>query len=423
MSPWPWPLALYGAVTGLLEPLAPVLLRRRARRGKEDPARLGERLGRASTPRPPGPIVWLHAASVGEALSLLPIVERLAAERTDLGLLVTSGTRTSAELMARRLPGAAIHQYAPVDGPAAVRRFLQHWSPGVGVFAESELWPSLLHGAARQGARLALLGARISTDAAGRWGRAPRSAAALLGLFQLIWAQDARTREWIEDLGVGVGGQFDLKRLAGPLPVDEASLAEIRSTLVGRQVVVAASTHPGEEALIAAAVARLAPAPLLVVVPRHPERGAEIAGSFAGAGWRTARRSAGEPPGAGVDLYVADTLGELGLFYRLADVAVVGGSLVEGLAGHNPLEPARLGVPVISGPHVESFEDVYAELLAELAVLLARDGAELETGLRALLKEPRLARALGARGRAVSEGGGGGYARMWAELQALLPPA
>ena len=421
MTGWPLPLQLYEVATRVVEPLAPLLLRLRAGRGKEDPGRIGERLGLSAAPRPRGPLAWLHAVSVGEGLSLLPLVERLAAERPDLALLVTSGTRTSAELLARRLPPGAIHQYVPVDGPAAVRRFLEHWRPELGVFAESELWPNLLHAAKARGTGLALLGARISAGAARGWDRFPGSAAAMLELFDLVWAQDGRTRDWIEAHGVPVAGEFDLKRLAEPLPADEAALEAARAAVGRRKVVVAASTHPGEEALVAAALVRLAPAPLLIVVPRHPERGREIAGSFAEAGWRVALRSVGEPPGPDIDLYVADTLGELGLFYRLADVAVVGGSLLEGLAGHNPLEAARLGKPVISGPHVESFAEVYAELLAARAVLIAKDPAELETGLRVLIQEPALARALGARAATASAGGGEGFARMWASLERLLP--
>ena len=421
MTGWPLPLQLYEVATRVVEPLAPLLLRFRAGRGKEDPGRIGERLGLSAAPRPRGPLAWLHAVSVGEGLSLLPLVERLAAERPDLALLVTSGTRTSAELLARRLPPGAIHQYVPVDGPAAVRRFLEHWRPELGVFAESELWPNLLHAAKARGTGLALLGARISAGAARGWDRFPGSAVAMLELFDLVWAQDGRTRDWIEAHGVPVAGEFDLKRLAEPLPADEAALEAARAAVGRRKVVVAASTHPGEEALVAAALVRLAPAPLLIVVPRHPERGREIAGSFAEAGWRVALRSVGEPPGPDIDLYVADTLGELGLFYRLADVAVVGGSLLEGLAGHNPLEAARLGKPVISGPHVESFAEVYAELLAARAVLIAKDPAELETGLRVLIQEPALARALGARAATASAGGGEGFARMWASLERLLP--
>ena len=180
------PLALYGLATGLAEPLAPFILKRRAKVGREDPLRLDERLGRTRSPRPPGPLVWLHGVSVGETVSLLPLVEGLRARRPDLGLLVTSGTRASAELLGRRLPAGVRHQYVPVDTPGAVRRFLNHWRPDLGVFAESELWPNLILTARRRGTRLVLASARITEGTARTWRRAPASARRLLSAFDLI---------------------------------------------------------------------------------------------------------------------------------------------------------------------------------------------------------------------------------------------
>lgn len=415
-------LRLYEAATAAAEPLAPWLLQSRAGRGKEDPGRIGERLGRASALRPDGPLVWIHAVSVGESLSHLPLVERLRQARPDLHLLVTSGTRTSAELMARRLPAGVIHQYAPVDAPGAARRFLDHWRPALAVFIESELWPNLLKGAHDRDARLALLGARISTGSAAGWGRAPGAVEALLSLFDLIYAQDLETRAFIEEHGVHVSGQLDLKRLAEPLPVDEAELVSLKANAGNRRVLLAASTHPGEEALIADAVRGLEPRPLLVVAPRHPERGAEAAEILKARGWQAVRRSLAEPLGAEVNAYVADTLGELGTFYRFADVAVLGGAFLEGLTGHNPLEPARLGIPVIAGPHHEAFAETYADLLDHKAVLIARSEAELKTAVAGLLADPRLAAALGERGRAAVEAGREAFEPAWMRLQSLLPP-
>lgn len=414
-------LRLYQAATAIAEPLAPWLLQRRAARGKEDPVRLGERLGKSSAPRPDGQLVWIHAVSVGESLSHLPLVERLRQDRPDLRVLVTSGTRTSAELMARRLPAGVIHQYAPVDAPGAVRRFLDHWRPALAVFIESELWPNLLKDAHRRGCALALLGARISADSASGWSRAPAAAEALLSLFALIYAQDLETRAFIEEHGAHVSGQLDLKRLAEPLPVDEVELASLKAQAGGRRVLLAASTHPGEEALIANAARGQEPRPLLVVVPRHPGRGVEVAETLKALGWRAARRSVAEPLGQDVDAYVADTLGELGTFYRFADVAVLGGAFVEGLTGHNPLEPVRLATPVITGPHHEAFAETYADLLARKAVLIAPGEAQLKTAVTSLLADPRLAAALAERGRAAAEAGRDAFEPAWARLQSLLP--
>ena len=415
---WPLSLSLYGAGMALAEPLAPWLLRRRAHLGKEDAARLGERLGRASAPRPGGPLAWIHAVRVGESLSHLPLVARFQAARPDVQLLVTSGTRTSAELLARRLPQGVIHQYAPVDAPGAVRRFLDHWRPDLGVFVESELWPNLLQAAHRRGCKLALMGARVSAKSASGWARAPAAARALLGLYDLIYAQDLETRAWIEAHGAHVSGQLDLKRLAEPLPHDPAALAALKRQIGDRRVLLAASTHPGEEALVADASAGT---DLLIVVPRHPERGEAVADLLSARGLTVGRRSLGQAPDGQVQAYVADTLGELGLFYRLADAVVLGGSLVEGLTGHNPLEPARLGAAVISGPHHEAFAEVYGELLGKKAVLIAKDPAELADAIASLLADPKLARALGRRAKAAAEAGQEALDAPWARLQRLLP--
>ena len=421
MTGWPLSLRIYRAATALAEPAAPWLLGRRAGRGKEDPARIGERLGRASAARPDGGLVWIHAVSVGESLSHLPLVERFRQARPDLSLLVTSGTRTSAELLSRRLPAGVIHQYAPVDAPGAVRRFLDHWRPDLGIFVESELWPNLLKGAHERGCRLALLGARISAGSASGWTRAPQAAGALLGLFDAIYAQDQETRAFIEAQGAEVSGQLDLKRLAEPLPVDEAALSALKAQIGDRRALLAASTHPGEETLIGQALSGLEPPPLLIVAPRHPGRGAAVAAELQGLGWRVARRSLGEAPGPETQAYVADTLGELGLFYRLADVAVLGGAFVAGLAGHNPLEPARLGAPVISGWRHEAFAETYAELLDHRAVLIVRDGAELRQAAEALLADPKMAAAQGERAREVAEAGREALEPAWARLQTLTP--
>lgn len=421
MSGRPAPLVLYGLATGLAEPFAPMLLGRRARRGKEDPARLGERLGRATLARPAGALVWIHAVSVGESLSHLPVVERLRSERPDLTILVTSGTRTSAELLARRLPAGVLHQYAPIDAPAAAARFLDHWRPSLALFIESELWPNLLDAARRRGVRLVLLGARISENSARAWDRAPAAARSVLGLFDLIYAQDLETRDWVEDHGAEVAGRLDLKRLAEPLPCDEAELERLAAACNGRKAVVAASTHPGEETMIAAAIKGLEPRPLLIVVPRHPERGAEVAAELQALGWRVARRSRAETPGPEAEAYIADTLGELGLFYRLADAVVLGGAFREGLSGHNPLEPARFSRPVVTGPHHDSFAEIYADLIAEKAVLIASGGAELKSALQAMLFEPGVADALGRRAEAVASGGRLALDEAWARLQPLWP--
>lgn len=410
----PLPLALYGAATALLEPLAPAVLRGRARRGKEDPARLGERLGRAGAQRPRGSLVWLHGVSVGETTSLLPLVAALQARRPDLTLLVTSGTVTAAELLRKRLPPGVIHQYAPVDAPGAVRRFLDHWNPSLAMFVESELWPNLILAAQARGVRLALLSARMTEASAARWARWPRSAKALIGAFELILPQDSATGERVRRLGGTPGPMLNLKLIGQPLPADDAELGRMRAAIAGRKVVLAASTHPGEEALIAQAVRRAAPEALLVIAPRHPERGADLADAL-----HAGRRSAGDPVDGPV--YVADTLGELGLFFRLADVVVMGGSFRPGVGGHNPLEPARFGRPILTGPDTSNAADAYGGLFADAAAIEAADGEALARHVCGLLDHPAIARRMGEAALAYAQRQGATLGEAVAGLEPLLP--
>lgn len=360
----PASLKFYRAIAPAAFLVAPAVLRARARRGKEDSHRLGERQGISSLPRPEGPLVWLHAASVGESLSLLPLIEALTEARPDAAVLVTSGTRTSAELLGRRLPSAAIHQYAPVDAPRAVSRFLDHWRPRLGVFVESELWPNLILAAKARGARLALVSARFSDASVRGWRLAPGLFRATLGAFDRVLARDEAAAASIRALGARVDGCVDMKFGAHPLPVDEAVLSNLRTSLNGRAVILAASTHRGEDGPLIEWFASMRAAcdarALLVIVPRHPERGGEIA-SLAGAATLSARLASNHADSARGDVFIADTLGDLGLWYRLSRLAFIGGSLVAGVGGHNPLEAARLGCPFVAGPHLGNWP-VYAEL-------------------------------------------------------------
>jgi 3-deoxy-D-manno-octulosonic-acid transferase len=417
------PLALYAAATAAVEPVAPFLLRRRAARGREAPGRLDERLGRAGLARPDGPLVWLHGVSVGESLSLLPLIEALRTGRPDLALLVTSGTVTSADLLARRLAPGVLHQFAPVDTPGAVRRFLAHWRPQAGLFVESELWPNLILAAARRGVKLALLSARMTEDSARRWAWAPGSAAALLGAFDLVLPQDPETETRLRRLGAATGSQLNLKLTGQAPPADEAEVGRLRAAMGGRRTLLAVSTHPGEEALIARALvaAGIRPQPLLIVAPRHPDRGPTVAAELTGLGFAVARRAAGQPLGPDITAYVADTLGELGLLLRCACVVVMGGGFAEGIGGHNLLEPARLGLPVITGPHNFNAAAVHAEMLDEVAVLEAADEAQLARHLRGLFADPMIARRIGEAALAYAERQGQALETALTCLRPLLP--
>ena len=389
-------LSLYRAATGLLEPFASAVLAGRARRGKEDPARLAERLGRSAAARPPGQLVWLHGASVGESLSILPLVDRLRAERPGTTVLVTSGTTTSAALLARRLPPGVIHQYVPVDAPGAARRFVARWKPDLAVFVESELWPNLLLEAKAAGTRLALVSAKLSDRSFARWSRRPDAARQLLGSFDLILAQDARAHERLQALGGKVAGEADLKFGAAPLPVDDATLAVERARFA-RPPLLIASTHPGEDEIALEAVAALPGRPPVVLAPRHVERGRAIATLAQARGLSAVLRS--QAPNAAADVVIADSLGEMGLWFRLAQTAVIAGSLVPDIGGHNPLEAARLDCPAISGSFVENWASAFAGLRnVDGVVMTTPEG--LRDALAADLANPVAAKARAARARA-----------------------
>lgn len=417
MSPGLW---LYRLATGAAEPVAPLLLRRRARGGKEDPGRIEERLGFPALGRPFGPLAWVHGASVGETLSALPLIERIGRARPGVSVLVTSGTVASAELLGGRLPDFALHQYLPIDAPGAARRFLDHWRPDVLILLESEIWPNLIQGARARGCRLALVSARFTERAARGWRRAPGAARRLLSAFDLILPQDDASAERLAALGGRVDGRANLKLVGDPLDHDPGLFQRLSAAIGDRPVVVSASTHPGEEALVSRAVSELPGRPLHVIAPRHPRRADDIEAELTLSGRIVARRSRGEGPAPDTEIYLADTLGELGLFFRLADVVVLGGGWAAGIGGHNPLEPARLGKAVVSGPSVDNWAGVFEAMAEADAVRLADEG-ELEGVIASLLADPDGARALGERARSHARRQDGALDELWARLEPLIP--
>lgn len=421
-------LTVYRWLTRRLERFAPRLLEARVRRGREHPERFLERLGQASAPRPPGPLIWLHGVSVGETLSLLPLIERLRQKRPDVAVLVTSGTVTSAEVLARRLPAGVIHQFAPVDGPEAATRFLDHWRPSAAVFVESELWPNLIHLARERGVRLALVSARMTEGSASNWRRMKGAAREMFGAFDLILPQDRAAAERFQGLGARVDGLANLKLAGGPLTCDPAEFEALSAAIGDRPVVAAVSTHAGEEIAVVRALDALERRLFLILVPRHPERADGVAEALAGDGYRFARRSRGEAVTGETDLYLADTLGETGLFMRLADVVVLGGSFGPALGtgmvgGHNPLEPARLAKPAVSGPDVSNWKGVYDDLVGAGGVQVVPAPQDLSLVLAPLIDRPELARAMGERARRAAAQADADLDRVWAGLEPLLPPA
>ncbi|HYA73315.1 MAG TPA: 3-deoxy-D-manno-octulosonic acid transferase [Roseiarcus sp.] len=420
----PLTLGAYRLATRLATPLSGPLLSLRLNRAKEDPLRVDERRGFASLARPEGPLVWLHGASVGEALSLLPLVDRLT--QSGRGALMTTGTVTSARLLAQRLPAGALHQFAPLDAPGFMRRFFAHWRPDLALIAESELWPNMILEARRAGAPLVMVNARMSARSFARWRRAPDFIAALLGQVELCLAQSEGDAERLAELGapvVRVAG--NLKFDAPAPPADRRELAALAGLTSGRQIWIAASTHEGEERIAAEAHKRVAqtfPDALTLIAPRHPARGEAILAQLQALGLNCALRSRGERPERETAIYICDTMGELGLFYRLAGVVMVGKSFV-GEGGQNPIEAAKLASAVLHGPHVANFGDVYALLDEAGGAALARDAEELAAMLAALFADPARLRAMARAAAKAVEAQGGAADRVMQALGPFLPAA
>jgi 3-deoxy-D-manno-octulosonic-acid transferase len=415
-------LALYRGRWGIASMLAPLMLRARASRGKEDPARIAERHGRASRARPDGTLIWIHGASVGESIAALPLIGALL-EKSGRHVLVTTGTVTSAQLMAERLPPRAFHQYAPMDSAGAVKRFLDHWRPDLALFVESEFWPNLVLKTRERHVPMALINARLSERSFRGWSRAGALARILLSSFDACLAQDEPTASRLTRLGarsVRVSGS--LKADAPPLPLDESALDAFKAAIGSRPIFLAASTHPGEETILLNVALKLRerhPNALTIIVPRHPPRGHEIETTAITKGFETSRRSAGALPGSTTQVYVADTLGELGLFYRAATFAFLGGSLIEH-GGQNPLEPARLGTAVVTGPHTHNFEDIFNVLLAAQGEGRIQTAEDLRALVARLIDDPALARGLGEKARAAASAMAGALKDSIDAAEALL---
>ena len=371
----------YVLATGALVPIAAHVVTTKLRRAGVPVVRAHERLGHATEDRRgSGPLVWFHAASVGESLSVLALITRIGERLPRANFLITSGTATSARLVAQRMPPRTVHQYAPLDAPGPVRRFLAHWRPDAAVFVESEIWPLLLQETRARGTRMALVNARLSARSRRNWAKRPKTAAYVLSVFDLILSQNDAMAQAMVDLNAPrerVARGFNLKSLSDPLPTDPALIARMRQELGQRPLWVASSTHEGEEEQVLAAHARLLerwPDLCLILAPRHPDRADSVAGLIGAAGLSHTRRSKGGHPTAQV--YLADTLGELGNWYALAPFVFLGGSL-HPIGGHNPFEVAQAGAAVLSGRHVTNFAETFAELEVRGAAVMVKDADDL----------------------------------------------
>ena len=421
VSDMPLPLRAYRALSGAVTPLAGTIARQRLKRGKEDPDRIDERRGIARMARPPGPLVWLHGASVGEVLAGAALVERL--REMNVAILVTSGTVTSAAIVAQRFPADVIHQFIPYDSPRFVARFLDYWQPSLGIFMESDLWPNLIMSASDRRVPLIVANGRMSPRSYKRWRAAPATMGTLMNHFEMCLAQSKGDAERFTTLGsphVFMTG--NLKFDVPAPPADAIKLGQFLATTKGRPMIVAASTHPGEEELIVDVHRRLAgyfPNLLTIIVPRHPQRGEGIAHLVAASGLRAALRSRGAMPQPDTEIYIADTLGEIGLFYRAAPIVFMGGSFAT-IGGHNPIEAIKLGAATVHGPHVHNWAEIYAALDDAGGARRADDGEMLVGSIAHWLSHPQERQLATGHAHKVVDEFGGALERTMAALAPYL---
>jgi 3-deoxy-D-manno-octulosonic-acid transferase len=412
-------LRLYLAASGLAGLRAWKHLERRRLRGKEHPDRWREKAADTMAPRPDGALIWLHAVGLGEVLALRGLIDALAEARPDLAFLVTSSARASGEVFEANRPPRSLHQYLPLDVPSFRRRFLDHWQPDLSVWAEQDLWPGLVHDCDRRGIPLAAVNARMGDRAFRSRHRVRWLYDDIYRRFAFIAAQDGATADHIRRLapGVEVLVTGSLKAACAAL-ADSPERTAIKQQLAGRLSWCAASTHPDDEAVALGAQARRFAedrTSLLILAPRRPERGAEIAGAARTLGLEAALRSKAEVPGPGQAVWIADSFGEMGLWYRLSPVALIGGSFGP-VEGHNPWEAVRLGTAVLHGPRTANFAADYAALAEAQACRLVTDAPSLAAALEA----PDLV-AMAARAAAVQARAAESVAAIRDRLLALMP--
>ncbi len=417
----PLTLKVYRLLTAMATPAAAMVLNHRLKRGKEIAARMPERRGESTIARPDGPLVWLHGASVGEMLSILPLIECI--RDRDNTVLVTAGTVTAAELAERRLPPGVIHQFVPLDMPQFVARFLDHWRPNLALFVESDLWPNLIMAGSARDIPMILINGRVSERSFQRWRLVPRTIAALLSCFDLCLAQSAE--DAARYAGLGAPRYITTGNLKGDVPAPPADATKLRQlqTAIGRRpVIAAASTHPGEETELVEVHRKLKhtfPGLLTILVPRHPERGPSITGIASDAGLMFAQRSLGELPDLGTEIYIADTLGELGVIYRVAPIVFIGGSLVKH-GGQNPIEAAKLGAAIVHGPHVWNFAEIYTALDAAGGAEMVTDTGKLTLRIGAWLRDAEARKSVAQTGHKAMETLAGAFDRTVAALDPYL---
>ena len=387
-------LSSYRWIGTAIYPLVWSYLAARAAKGKEDSARRQERYGHASAPRPQGPLVWFHAASVGETTAVIPLIKEVS--RRGIAVVLTTGTTTSARLAADRLGPGVIHQYVPLDFKPAVARFLDYWEPDLAIIAESEIWPMTIVELGQRHIPQVLVNGRLSDRTFGRWKKRPWLADALFENLALVIAQSDLDADRFRTLGalpVMVSG--NLKVDTDAPPHDGQVLKHYAQQIRDRKTWAAISTFEGEEnaAGIVHRALKERTGLLTIIVPRHPERCDAIEAMLNAKGLTVARRTRNDPITPETDIFLGDTIGEMGLYLRLTEVAFVGRSLfAEG--GQNPLEPAMLGCAILSGGNVQNFRDTYQMLAKNGSAKIIRDVEMLAKGVNYLLVNDEVRRKM-----------------------------
>ena len=382
---------LYKSIMTIGFPIIELILLLRVKKNKEDFGRLNERRGISIVQRPEGELIWVHASSVGESMAALSLIERLVSSETERNVLVTTGTLTSAQLMMDKLPDRAFHQFTPIDRPAFVKRFFKHWKPDLLLIMESEFWPVQINTAKKFGIPIIAVNARLSEKSFLRWRIATSLSSTIFEDLSLVISTNKEQGCRFSKLGaknVVVSG--NLKRSAPKLNLDLNVTGVLSEQIGNRPVWLAASTHIGEDRPIMEVTNRLLdrfPNLLTIVAPRHPNRGKDIAELGSKIGLKVARRSCGEEIVPETQLYIADTLGEMGLFFHISDTVFVAGSLVP-VGGHNPIEPAHFDCAIIFGNLMSKNQEIADEMLSESAAIKVHDNKELFNALAHLLSEP-----------------------------------
>lgn len=362
-----WQLRSYMTLRALAHPLAQLVLRKRHAKGRETPERAAQKQGRANVARPEGMLIWLHAVGLGEVMALRPLIAALQEQAPQVQILLTSSARSAGIAVGAQMPAGVIHQALPLDVPRYTRAFLDHWRPDLAIWSEQDLWPGLIEETAARNIPLAYVNARMTDESVNRRRKLAGLYRDTLRHFTLIAAQEARTAHHLTSLGArNVQIMGSLKPAAAPLGYVAQDLDALRATIGARPVWLAASTHADDEAMVLAAHRELLgqdPTRLLILAPRAPERAHAIMAECAALGLTSIQRSTAAPIMAGTEVYIADTLGEMGLWIRLAQIALIGGSFGP-VGGHNPWEAICLGCPVLHGPNLWNFRADYDQLAA-----------------------------------------------------------